>query len=162
MPIQQGDTLPDATLLELTADGPAPVKLSELTKGRKVAIFGLPGAYTGTCTTAHVPSFVNNRDALREKGVEEIICLSVNDPFVMSAWGKSTGGADAGIRFLGDADGALTKAMGLDFSVPQAGLIDRSQRYAMLVDDGVVSVMNLEETPATAEKSSGETLLASM
>lgn len=162
MPIQQGDTLPDATLLELTADGPAPVKLSELTKGRKVAIFGLPGAYTGTCTTAHVPSFVNNRDALREKGVEEIICLSVNDPFVMGAWGKSTGGADAGIRFLGDADGALTKAMGLDFSVPQAGLIDRSQRYALLVEDGVVSVMNLEETPATAEKSSGEALLASM
>ena len=162
MPIQTGDTLPDATLLELTADGPGPVDLGALTKGRKIAMFGLPGAYTGTCTTAHVPSFIRTKDELKEKGIEDIICLAVNDPFVMGAGGRSTGGSDAGIRFLGDADGALTKAMGLDFSAPPAGFYGRSQRYAMVVEDGKVTVLNIEDSPGTAEKSSGEALLAAL
>ncbi len=162
MAISQGDTLPEATLIQMGADGPEQVALSSKTKGRKVVIFALPGAYTGTCTTAHVPSFVRTKDQFDAKGVDEIICVSVNDPFVMGAWGESTGATAAGISMMGDADGSLTKAMGMDFDAPPAGLYGRSKRYAMLVDDGTVTLLQAEENPGVCDVSGGEALLAAM
>ncbi|WP_377510669.1 peroxiredoxin [Octadecabacter sp. R77987] len=162
MTISQGDTLPDATLYQMGSDGPESVQLSSLTKGRKVVIFALPGAYTGTCTTAHVPSFMRTRDQFAAKGVDDVICISVNDPFVMGAWGDNTGATAAGIKMLGDSASELTKAIGMDFSAPPAGLIDRSKRFAMLVDDGVVKILNEESNPGECEISAGETLLDQM
>lgn len=162
MAITQGDTLPDATLVELGADGPAAVQLSAKTKGRKVVIFAVPGAFTPTCHSAHVPSFIRTKDQFDAKGVDEIICVSVNDPFVMKAWGEATGAAAAGITLLGDAESAFTSAIGMDFSAPPAGLLARSKRYAMLVDDGVVTLLQEEESPGVCDVSGGEALLASM
>ncbi len=162
MAISQGDMLPDATLSYMGDEGPATVALSEKTKGRKVVIFALPGAYTGTCSTAHVPSFIRTKDEFTAKGVEEIICISVNDPFVMGAWGEATGATAAGITMLGDPDASFTKAMGREFSAPPAGLIDRSKRYAMVVEDGKVTLLQEEESPGVCDVSGGEGLLASM
>lgn len=162
MPISKGDTLPDATLLQIGADGPEAVQLGDKLKGRKVAIFGLPGAYTGVCTTAHMPSFIRNKDQFAAKGVDEIICVTVNDPFVCKAWAESTGADAAGIAVLGDAESTFTKAIGMDFTAPPAGLIGRSKRYAMLVDDGVVTILNEEGSPGECEISAGETLLGAM
>ena len=159
MTIATGDRLPAATLLEKTAAGIAPVTIEALVAGRTVVIFGLPGAYTGTCSTLHVPSFVRVADRLRAAGVDDIACVSVNDPHVMMAWGEATGALAAGIRMLSDADGAFTKALGLDFSIPAAGLLGRSKRYSLLADDGVVKVLNLEASPGVCEASGGETML---
>lgn len=159
MTISVGDTLPDATLLRMGAEGPEGVAMSSFTKGRKVVIFGLPGAYTGVCTSAHVPSFMRTLDQFAAKGVDEIICVSVNDPFVMAAWGASTGGAEAGITFLGDAASEFTKAVGLDFDAPPAGFHGRSKRYALYAEDGVVKVIHAEESPGVCETSGGEALL---
>ncbi|KAA2312538.1 peroxiredoxin [Pseudooceanicola sediminis] len=162
MTISTGDHLPDATLVAMTDSGPAPVSMKDKTAGRKVVIFGLPGAFTGTCSTAHVPSFIRTKDQFDAKGVDEIICVSVNDPFVMGAWSETTGAGAAGLTFLGDPSSEFTKAIGMEFSAPPAGLIDRSKRYAMLVEDGVVSVLNLEDNPGACEISAGEGLLDSM
>jgi len=162
MAISKGDTLPDATLSYLSDDGPATLQLSEKTKDRKVVIFALPGAYTGVCSTAHVPSFIRTKDQFAAKGVDEIICISVNDPFVMGAWGEATGATAAGITMLGDAEATFTKAMGRDFSAPPAGLIDRSKRYAMVVDNGTVTLIQEEENPGMCEVSGGEALLDAM
>ncbi|MBL4813493.1 MAG: peroxiredoxin [Rhodobacteraceae bacterium] len=160
--ISTGDTLPEANFLRMGAEGPEAVALSALTAGRKVVIFGLPGAFTGTCTTAHVPSFIKNREALAAQGVEEVICLSVNDPFVMAAWSDATGAAKGGVTMLGDADGSYTAAIGLGFDAPPAGLIGRSQRYAMLVENGVVTQLNIEAAPGTCDLSGAETLLGQL
>ncbi|MCZ0813409.1 MAG: peroxiredoxin [Pseudomonadota bacterium] len=162
MTISKDDKLPDATLLQLGANGPEEVSLGERIKGRKVVIFAVPGAYTPTCHSAHVPSFVRTKDQFAEKGVDEIICVSVNDPFVLGAWAKDTGAQDAGITMLGDPESHFTKAIGMDFTAPPAGLVARSKRYAMLVDDGNVKVLHLEESPGTCEVSGGEALLAAM
>ena len=159
MPISIGETLPDATMMIMGADGPEGVALNDKLSGRKVVIFGLPGAYTGTCSTAHVPSFIRTADAFKEKGVDEIICVSVNDPFVLDAWGKDTGAAAAGIAMLGDSEAAFTKAIGMDFTAPPAGLIDRSLRYALYAEDGVVKVLQQEESPGVCDVSGGEALL---
>ena len=159
MTIAVGDKIPDATLVKLGEKGPEPVEMSALTAGRKVVIFGLPGAYTGTCTTAHVPSFIRNMDALKDKGVDEVICLSVNDPFVMGAWGESTGANDAGITMLGDPECKLTEAMGLRFDAPPVGLIARSKRYALMAEHGVVKVLQAEETPGVCDMSGGEAMV---
>lgn len=159
MPISVGETLPGATLMTLGAEGPEAVALQDKLSGRKVVIFGLPGAYTGTCSTAHVPSFIRNVDAFKEKGVDEIICVSVNDPFVLDAWSKDTGAGEAGISMLGDCEAAFTKAIGMDFSAPPVGLIDRSLRYALYAEDGVVKVLQQEENPGVCDVSGGESLL---
>ena len=159
MTISEGQTLPDANLLRMGDNGPEAVSLGERLKGRKVVIFGLPGAYTGVCTTAHVPSFIRTKDKLAAKGVDEIICVSVNDPFVMKAWGEATGATEAGITMLGDAEATFTKAIGLDFTAPPAGLINRSKRYALLAEDGVVKVLQLEDSPGQCTISGGEALL---
>ncbi|MDW3223269.1 MAG: peroxiredoxin [Paracoccaceae bacterium] len=162
MTISQGDQLPDATLMEMGAEGPAPVSLADKTKDRKVVIFAVPGAYTPTCHSAHVPSFVRTKDQFDAKGVDEIICVSVNDPFVMKSWGEATGAAAAGITMLGDADSSFTKAIGMDFDAPPAGLLARSKRYAMLVENGKVTLLQPEESPGVCEVSAGEALLDNM
>ncbi|MEL6510235.1 MAG: peroxiredoxin [Pseudomonadota bacterium] len=162
MTISVGDTLPDATLVQLGADGPEGVSMAEKVKGRKVVIFAVPGAYTPTCHSAHVPSFIRTKDGFDAKGVDEIICVSVNDPFVMKAWGADTGAANAGITMLGDAESAFTKAIGMDFDAPPAGLVARSKRYAMLVEDGVVKLLNEEASPGECEVSAGEALLEAL
>ncbi|WP_295311436.1 peroxiredoxin [Roseobacter sp.] len=162
MTISQGDQLPDATLVRLGDEGPETVSLADKTKGRKVVIFAVPGAYTPTCHSAHVPSFVRTKDQFDAKGVDEIICVSVNDPFVMKAWGESTGAAKAGITMLADPDSSMTKALGMEFSAPPAGLVDRSKRYAMLVEDGKVTLFQPEEAPGMCEVSAGEGLLENM
>lgn len=162
MAIQQGDALPDANLIAPGADGPEQVRIHEKAKGRKIVIFGVPGAFTGTCSDTHVPSFMRSRDALSAKGVDEIICVSVNDPFVMGAWGKDTGATQAGLTMLADPAAELTKALGLDFTAPPVGLYDRSQRYAMVVDDGVVSLLHVEDNPGACTVSSGEGVLEAM
>jgi peroxiredoxin len=160
MTISKGDRLPDAQLLRMGEGGPEPVDLASLTAGKRVALFGVPGAFTGTCTTAHVPSFVRTKGQFAEKGVEEVICVSVNDPFVMQAWGEATGAAEAGLHMLGDASGGLVRAMGLDFDAPPAGLHGRSKRFALLATDGVVDVVHVEENPGVCDVSAGESLLA--
>ena len=160
MTIAIGDRLPDATLLRLGGDGrPEEVALSSLTNGRKVALFALPGAFTGTCTTAHVPSFIRTMDGFRGKGVDEVICIAVNDPFVMKAWSDSTGAGEAGIEMLGDPGSEFTKAMGMEMTAPPVGFYDRSKRYSLYAEDGVVKQLNLEEGPGQCEISAGETLL---
>lgn len=159
MTIKPGDRLPDATLMRMGDNGPETVQLSDLVKGRKVVIFGLPGAYTGTCTTAHVPSFMRTRDKFAEKGVEDIICVSVNDPFVMKAWAESTGAEKAGLLMLADPEAAFTRAIGMDFSAPPVGLINRSRRYALMAEDGVVRVLQAEDSPGECTVSAGESLL---
>ncbi|ACM02131.1 peroxiredoxin [Cereibacter sphaeroides] len=162
MVISVGDRLPEATLVRIGAEGPEQVQLSERLKGRNVVIFAVPGAFTPTCHSAHVPSFIRTKDQFAGKGVDEIICVSVNDPFVMKAWGESTGASGAGITMLSDADGTFTKALGLAFDAPPVGLIGRSRRYALQAKDGVVAVIHLEESPGVCETSGGEALLAAI
>lgn len=162
MTIATGDTLPAATFSRLGAEGPEQVELSALTAGRKLVIFAVPGAFTPTCHSAHVPSFIRTKAEFDAKGVDEIVCVSVNDPFVMKAWGADTGASDAGITLLADGTGAFTKAIGMDFDAPPAGLMGRSKRYAMLVVDGKVTILHVEESPGVCEVSGGEALLAAM
>lgn len=162
MTISVGDRLPGATLLQMGAHGPEAVDMAAKLKGRKVVIFGLPGAFTGTCTTAHVPSFIRTADRFAAKGVDEIICLAVNDPFVMKAWSDSTGAAAAGISMLGDAESAFTTAIGMDFTAAPAGFLNRSKRYALYAEDGVVKVFHPETGSGTCEISGGEALLAAI
>lgn len=159
MTITQGDTLPDATLIQMSDDGAAPVRLSDKLTGRKVVVFAVPGAFTPTCHSAHVPSFVRTKDQFYAKGVEEIICISCNDPFVMQAWGEATGATAAGITMLADASSEFTKAIGMDYSTPESGLLSRSKRYAMIVDDGKVTLFQAEEKPGVCDLSGGEALL---
>ncbi|CUI35803.1 peroxiredoxin [Cognatishimia activa] len=159
MSISVGDSLPGATLSTMGADGPETVDFGAMTKGRKVVLFGLPGAFTGTCDAAHLPSFMRTADAFKEKGVEEIICVSVNDPFVMKRWDESAGASEAGITMLADPQSELTKALGLNFTVEPLGFYDRCQRFALLAEDGDVKVMNLEEQAGVCGISSGEELL---
>ncbi|EEW58080.1 peroxiredoxin-2E-2 [Ruegeria sp. TrichCH4B] len=157
--ISVGDKLPAATLTRIGENGPEQVEISDLAQGRKLAIFAVPGAFTPTCHSAHVPSFIRTKDQFAAKGVDEIICVSGNDPFVMKAWGETTGAAEAGISMLADAECAFTDAIGMRFDAPPAGLIGRSKRYAMIVEDGEVKILHLEESPGTCEVSAGEALL---
>jgi len=159
MTIAVGDELPDAIFLEKAEGGMSRVSLAEFLAGRRVVLFGLPGAYTGTCATLHVPSFIRVADQLRARGIAEIACVSVNDPHVLLAWSEATGAGKAGIRMLADADGAFTQAIGLAFDNPGGGLYGRSKRYAMIVDNGVVTLLNLEPSPGQCDISAGENIL---
>ncbi|WP_212523778.1 peroxiredoxin [Actibacterium sp. MT2.3-13A] len=159
MGISVGDRLPAVTMVRIGADGgPEAVPLDVVLKGRKVVIFALPGAFTRTCSAAHLPSFMRAADAFREKGVEEIICIAVNDAFVLDAWGEATGAKAAGITFLGDAEGQLTRTLGMSFDAPAIGLIGRSSRYAALVEDGVVRAVQVDE-PGVCDLTTGEKFL---
>ena len=161
MPLSAGDTIPDATLLRMGDDGPEEISLSDRLKGRTVVLFGLPGAYTGTCTTAHVPSFIEAMDDLKAKGVDEVICVAVNDPFVMKAWGESTGATAAGITMLADPAAEFTKAADMAFTAPPVGFYDRSRRFAAVVRDGTVDTVQ-EDEPGTCNRSGGAAILATL
>lgn len=159
MTISVGDTLPGGTVSQMGANGAETVDMAAKLKGRNVVIFGLPGAYTGTCTTSHVPSFMRVMDKLKAKGVDEVICLAVNDPFVMKAWGESTGAAAAGITFLADGDASYTKSIGQEFTVPHLAFFDRSKRYALYAVDGVVKVLNQGAESNACEISGGQAMV---
>ena len=154
MTIEVGQQVPEATLLQKTPDGPCKVSLRDKLTGRKVVLFGLPGAFTPTCDSAHLPSFMRTKAAFEDAGVDEIICISVNDMHVMELWGRVSGAQDAGITMLADADCSFTRSIGMDFSNPDAGMFDRSKRYAMLVDNGTVVLFQPEEKAGVCEISS--------
>ena len=145
MPIKPGDPIPAATFKQLTASGIANIDTGKLLKGRKVVMFGLPGAYTPVCSASHLPGFVAKAAELKAQGVDEIVCISVNDPFVMQAWGKEHG-AEGKVTMLADAEGAFTRAIGLSLDLPDFGLSGRSERYSMVVDNGVVKALSVEKS----------------
>jgi peroxiredoxin len=159
MSIKVGDQLPDATFVVMTPDGPKPRTTAEIFKGRKVVLFAVPGAFTPTCTMNHLPGFRDHEADFKAKGIEEIVVVSVNDVFVMDAWAKQSGAAGK-ITFLADGVANFAKAIGLTLDLTDRGLGVRSQRYSMLVDDGEVKKLNIEEAVGKAETSSAETLLA--
>ncbi len=158
MTISVGDKIPAATVTTMTDEGPQPVNSEDFFGGRKVVLFGVPGAFTPTCHNQHLPGFVRHLDALKAKGVDTIACLSVNDVFVMDAWAKSSGAADA-VTFLADGNAELTKAMGLELDASGFGMGTRSQRFAMVVDDGVVQMISVEPQAGQAEVSGAEAIL---
>ena len=162
MSIIVGSKLPPATLLQIGGNGPEPIALTDKLADRKVVIFGLPGAYTGTCTSAHVPSFIRTKAEFDKKGVDEIICISVNDPFVMKAWAETTGAKAAGLTMLADPAATFTKSVGMNFTAEPVGFYDRSKRYALYAENGIVKVFHPEESPGTCEISGGEALLAAI
>ena len=157
MPIKVGDRLPEAKFRVMSSDGPAWKTTSDIFKGKKVALFAVPGAFTGTCHGTHVPSIMRNADALRAKGVNTIAVTGVNDVFVMDAWKKATGAQN--IEFLADGNGEFAKAVDLTFDGSGNGLGTRSKRYAMLVEDGVVKKLNIEEAPGKVDMTGGDSLL---
>ena len=143
MTIKVGDRLPSASLMTPTADGPAPISTDEIFKGKTVALFAVPGAFTPTCSAKHLPGFKDKAADLKAKGVDTIACVSVNDVFVMKAWGKDQGVTDE-VLLLADGNGAFTKALGLDFDGSKFGMGTRSQRYSLVAEDGVVTQLNVE------------------
>lgn len=159
MPIKAGDKLPNATFRVMTAEGPKPKTTDEFFKGRKVALFGVPGAFTPTCNNLHLPSFLNNVAGFKAKGVDAIAVTSVNDVFVMNQWQK-TSGAEGKIDFLADGNGDFAKAIDMAFDGSGNGLGTRSKRYSMLVEDGVVKKVNIEDAPGKCDISGGQALLA--
>lgn len=158
MAISTGDRLPDVTLLAMGESGPEQVKLAERLQGRKVVIYGMPGAFTNGCSGVHMPSVVRTADAMRAKGVDEIMVITVNDPFVIKAWGDVTGANDAGITLLGDAAGSMAQEMGLAFTAPAIGLYNRGSRFACVVEDGVVTATGVD-APGQCDLSTGEAML---
>ncbi len=159
MTISVGERLPSTTLIKATVNGPEQVTSDEFFAGRTVALFAVPGAFTPTCSAKHLPGYVENAASLKEKGVGEIACVSVNDAFVMGAWAKSAG-AD-GITMLADGNGGFAEALGLTMDGSKFGMGKRSQRYSMLVKDGVVEQLNIE-APGEFSVSSAEHLLSAM
>ncbi|HLI12979.1 MAG TPA: peroxiredoxin [Alphaproteobacteria bacterium] len=158
MTIKAGDKVPSVKLKYMGANGPAEITTDELTKGKKVVVFGLPGAFTPTCSAKHVPGFVQHADELKKKGVGAIACISVNDAFVMGAWAKDQGSGDK-VMMLADGSADFTKAVGLEQDLSAAGLGIRSKRYAMVIDNGTVKWLGVEEAPGKLEVSSAENVL---
>lgn len=157
MAIKVGDKLPEATFTTMTAEGPKQMTTAEVFGGKKVALFAVPGAFTPTCHKTHMPGFVDRCDELKKKGFDAIACTAVNDVFVLDAWSKETG-ADGKILMLADGSADFAKKIGLDLDISARGLGVRSKRYAMAVDNGVVKILNIEDSPGTVEKAGAETL----
>lgn len=155
--IKVGDRLPNATFTVMGEGGPQPKTTDDVFKGKKVALFAVPGAFTPTCSAAHLPGFRDNADALKAKGVDAIACVAVNDVFVMNAWGKDQK-VDGKVEMLADGSGKFADALGLTVDLNERGLGVRSKRYSMLVDDGVVKSLNIEPGPGT-EVSGAEAML---
>ena len=158
MSIKVGDVVPDATFHVMTADGPAPRTSDDIFPGRKVVLIAVPGAFTPTCSMNHLPGFVENAAAIKAKGVDEILVTGVNDVFVMGAWAKATGG-DGKVTFLADGSAKFAQAIGLTLDLTERGLGIRSQRYAMIVDDGQVKSLAVEASPGEADMSSAANVL---
>ena len=156
MTIQVGERLPDVPLTVATADGPQPTTAGEFFRGKRVALFAVPGAFTPTCSARHLPSYVEKAQELKGKGVDEIACISVNDPFVMAAWNERDGSND--ITMLADGNGQFADAIGLTMDAAKFGMGQRSQRYSMIVNDGVVEHLNVE-APGEYRSSSAEYML---
>ena len=144
MTINVGDALPEATFMTMGADGPEPTTTADVFGGKRVALFAVPGAFTPTCSAKHLPGFLDRADDLIAKGIDAIACTSVNDVFVMSAWGKESGVSDQ-MQMLADGNGAFAKAIGLELDASGFGMGSRSQRYSMVVNDGVVEALNVEQ-----------------
>lgn len=161
MTITTGDRLPNATFLELGPEGPVEVASAGIFEGRSVVAFGLPGAFSRMCSAAHLPSFLRTADGFRAAGVDEIVCISVNDPFVLAAWDTATGASAGGVRLLADPAGTFTEAIGMKYDAPATGLIGRSRRYSLLARNGVVEILNVE-LGRECSISAGETLLAAL
>jgi peroxiredoxin len=161
MTIKVGDRLPDATFRIMTEDGVQTKGTSDIFKGRKVALFAVPGAYTGTCHKQHLPSIFSSARAIMDKGVNEIAIVSVNDVFVMNTWKRDTDQRNEAI-FLADGNAEFAKALGMEFDGSEKGLGIRSKRYSMLVEDGVVKKLNVEDSPGKVEVSGGDTLLGQL
>lgn len=157
MTVKKGDKIPDVTLQRMGTSGPEPVTTGELFGGKKVAFFALPGAFTPTCSAKHVPGYLANVEALKEKGIDMIACMSVNDAFVMGAWAKDQGTGDK-IAMLADGSGIFAKALGLEFDASKFGMGTRSQRFSMIVNDGTVEELNIE-APGAFEVSTAEYML---
>jgi len=157
MTIQVGERIPDMTLIKATADGPQPIETGEFFGGRKVALFSVPGAFTPTCSARHLPGFVDKANELKTKGVDEIACTAVNDAFVLQAWAKSAG-AEGKVTMLADGNGDFARALGLTMDGSKFGMGQRGSRWSAIVDDGVVSELNVEE-PGAFSVSSAEFLL---
>ena len=158
--IKVGDAIPEATLVAATPDGPKDMSTAALFGGKKVVLFAVPGAFTPTCSARHMPGFLNKADALKAKGVDQIACVAVNDPFVMNAWAKDQAVGDR-VLMLSDGMAHFTKALGLELDLSARGLGVRSSRYAMVVEDGIVTVLNVEE-PGGFEVSSAEAVLEAL
>lgn len=152
MTIKVGDKIPSSILMEMKGGTPQPVKTDDLFQGKKVAVFALPGAFTPTCSAKHLPGFIQHAADLKAKGVDEIACISVNDAFVMGAWGEHQN-AGGKVRMLGDGNGDFTRTLGLELDATKFGMGKRSQRYSMIVDNGVVKQLNVEEPGAFAVSS---------
>lgn len=161
MAIAVGDRLPDANFGVMTDDGPTAKTTSEVFSGKKIALFAVPGAFTPTCNNNHLPGFLAERDALKAKGVDDIVCVAVNDVFVLKAWEQATGSGGK-ITFLSDGSAEFAKAIGMELDASAKNLGIRSKRYAMLVDDGVVKILNVEDVPSDAEKSAASALVSAM
>lgn len=160
MTIKVGDRLPNTTFAKATAAGPEQVSSEDFFAGKRVALFAVPGAYTPTCSARHLPGYVENDAALKAKGIDEIVCTSVNDPFVLGAWAKD-GGASEKVTMLADGNGEFAKAIGLEMDGSKFNLGQRSQRYSMIVNDGVVEQLNVEG-PGEFKVSSAEHLLETL
>ncbi len=160
-PIQVGGKLPDATLRVMTADGPSTKTTAEIFGGKKVALFAVPGAFTPTCNNTHLPSFLEAADQIRAKGIDAIACVAVNDVFVMDAWGKANDVGDR-VALLSEGNAEFTNAIGMAFDGSGHGLGTRSLRYSMLVDDGTVTAMQVEENPGACDITSGANLLSKL
>lgn len=158
--IKVGDRIPNAVLQEKTSDGIQPLSTDQIFKGKKVVLFAVPGAFTPTCSMKHLPGFVQNADSLKKKGVDTIACVSVNDAFVMEAWGKDQKVGDK-VKMLADGSAKFTDALGLGLDLTDKGLGKRSQRYAMVVEDGVVKKLAVEES-GKFEVSSAESILGGL
>ena len=159
MAIKVGDRVPNGTFTVMTGEGPKPKTTDELFKGKKVVLFAVPGAFTPTCSNNHLPGFVKNAAAIKAKGIDTIAVTGVNDVFVMNAWKKSAGADADAIEFLADGSAAWAKAVGITADLTERGLGVRSGRYAMVVDDGVVKTLNVEDAPGKAEVSGADNLL---
>ena len=161
MTIKIGDKLPETTFRVMTADGPAPKTTDEVFKGRKVVLFAVPGAFTPTCSNNHLPGFLAKLDEIKAKGIDHVAVTSVNDVFVMNAWAKASGG-DGQIEFLADGSADLAKAIGLELDATGGGLGVRSKRYAMIVNDGTVEWLAVEDAPGKADATGAEAVMAQL
>jgi peroxiredoxin len=161
MTIKVGDKLPSVTLRQVTPEGPKEVTTDDFFHGKKVALFAVPGAFTPACSQRHLPGYVDKASDIKGKGVDEVACVAVNDPAVMTAWGKDQR-AEGKVTMLADGSGDFVRALGLELDLTKAGLGMRSKRYSMLVDNGIVKSLNIEEQPGQVDVSSAETMLRAL